>query len=117
MRYFVVIFSGLFLFFSTQDKILKYLNENIKEIDIQGELVKKAKNDKEYIFEVKSNTNLNIIKVIKLPKEVFRSSEIYEFIVPGDIFYKIKGELIFRLGHKYSQNIMVKQFQLIPKNE
>ncbi|MFW6272385.1 MAG: hypothetical protein ACOC2U_01230 [bacterium] len=99
-----------------QDDVLKYLNEEIKNIEIKGILISKKSVNSEYIFIVKDNAT-GEEKSIELKDEIHNSKNIYKFISPGDHFIKIAGELKVRLGHKVDNNIEVKHFQLLPKNE
>ncbi len=116
MKSHFVLISLIFLFYPQQDRVLKYLNEEIKNIEIRGVLISKKSIDGEYIFIVKSNSTGEDTK-IRLCYKIYNSKNIFEFISPGDHFIKIAGELKFRLGHKFDNNIEVKHFELLPKNE
>lgn len=109
------IFLPVILFpYSFQDPIIEYLNREIKNIEVRGVLVSKKEDAQTYIFEVKDDNTQRITKV-PLSEKVHNSKEIYEFIIPGDYFFKVKGELKIRLGHKFDGNIEVKHFDLVPK--
>ena len=116
MKSLLILISVLFYISIPQGSVIEYLNREIKDTDIRGTLVNKKKENSMYVFEIKIEKT-NEIKKIVIPETIQNSKSIYEFIVPGDIFYKVKGELKFRLGHKFDGNIEVKQFELLPKNE
>lgn len=117
MKYILILLFLIPLSKSTQDTITEYLKKELKDIEVKGTLLNKLDKENVYIFEIKSNSSAEIVK-IALPNKVYNAKEIYEFIETGDYFYKVKGELRFRLGHKFSGNIDVKQFKLLaPENE
>jgi hypothetical protein len=104
----------IFFSYSIQEPVIEYLNREIKNIEVRGVLVSKKKDAQTYVFEVKDNKTQKITKIL-LPETVYNSKEIYEFIIPDDYFFKVKGELKIRLGHKFDGNIEVKHFDLIPQ--
>jgi CTP-dependent riboflavin kinase len=105
----IFVFSYIF---SPPESIKEYLDREIKDIDVSGTLVNKKAENSMYVFEIKIEKT-NEIKKIVIPETTHNSKSIYEFIVPGDYFFKVKGELKFRLGHKFDENIEVRHFELI----
>jgi hypothetical protein len=92
------------------------ISDKIKELEIRGVLISKQTENNSFIFNVKSNKTGDTIDVV-LPKIVYNSKEIYNFIAPGDFFLKSRGKLSIGVGHKFDGNIEVKQFNLFPNGE
>ncbi len=98
------------------DSILDFLNGEFKNIELRGTLHSKCFKKGTYIYEIKSKTSAEVSKIV-LPEKVFNAKEIFEFIEKGDYFYKVKGELKLRLGHKLEGNIEIRQFELLPPKD